>query len=184
MNGHPTLAMLVYVMAATAAIYLSSLAMSLLLAATSPRYHGLNVMILLRSRSSTLAAGMLFALQMILLSVLFARLGAPGFAANVILIGLALGAGIMGLSCMSYVAGRRVLRLAGRENPSRLACIAVGHTVIFLAGLIPVLGWLTVSYAVLTGVGAVMHSLYLYARHRRSGAWLDLAAAAAQSPIR
>ncbi len=93
----------------------------------------------------------------VLLAAVLARIdGAVGnVLALTILVGL-LVVSLAGLGAIATEVGHRVLLLADREAASDLARLAVGTTVLFTVAVIPVFGWLVLTGAVLTGIGAFL----------------------------
>lgn len=138
-------------------VFLSSLAAMTLIAAAAPGLMG-------RERRTARAGmrrcflwGVVFTLNCVLLAAALARVdGALGnVLALTILVGL-LVVSLAGLGAIATEVGQRVLGLADREAASDLARLATGTTVLFAVAVIPVFGWLVLTGAVLTGIGAFL----------------------------
>ncbi len=101
--------------------------------------------------------GVVFTINCVLLAALLALVdGALGnVAALAILVGL-LVVSLAGLGAVATEVGHRVLLLAERPKPNRLASLAVGTLVLFSVAVIPVFGWLVFTGGLLTGIGAFL----------------------------
>jgi len=101
--------------------------------------------------------GVVFTINCVLLAALLALVdGALGnVAALAILVGL-LVVSLAGLGAVATEVGYRVLLLAERPKPNRLASLAVGTLILFSVAVIPVFGWLVFTGGLLTGIGAFL----------------------------
>jgi hypothetical protein len=84
--------------------------------------------------------------------------GLPGLLGLLILLAFS-AVGILGLAGKAQSLGSQLLTLADRR-PNPVANLAVGWPMLFLVGTIPVVGWVIFGYWTLSGVGAVMVSLF------------------------
>ncbi len=139
-------------------VVVSSLAAMVLIAAAAPGF--------LRRERRVARAGMrrcflwgaVFVINCVLVAALLAMDGLIGqVCALVVMVGL-LVISLGGLAAITTEVGGRVLRLANRDEPSILARISTGTIVVFTTAVIPVLGWLVLAGALLTGVGAFLET--------------------------
>lgn len=150
-----------------AAVYVSAMSAMLLQLATAPAAAARVRRQLAARREMDTLWGLSFVLAIVLAVLLLSRLGPTGFIA-----GLAFGAGgmavaLMGFACLSVDLGHKIMRLHGGRESTDLVAFLVGGSVMCWSSLVPVLGWVLLSYFICCGCGAVLrsHAAAIRARH-------------------
>ncbi|MFT5429981.1 MAG: hypothetical protein ACI9OJ_000654 [Myxococcota bacterium] len=140
-------------------VFLSSLAAMLLLTAAAPGF-------IRRERKAARAGmrrcflwGAVFAINCVLLAALLALV--DGAVGNVLALGILVGMLVISLAGLAAIAtevGQRVLGLAERYNASVFLRLVTGTTILFATAVIPVMGWVVFTGALLTGIGAFLET--------------------------
>jgi hypothetical protein len=89
--------------------------------------------------------------------------GAAGLAGLVVVLAFA-GVAVLGLSGKAQTLGARVLATAERR-PNPMTNLAIGWPMLFLVGIIPVVGWVLFAYWTVSGVGGVLVTLFGKSKH-------------------
>ena len=140
-------------------VYVSSLACMVLISAAAPGFLSRVVSEARSGMRRCFLWGIVFTVNLILLAAFCAQLDnvvgpVCAIAAVVVLLIVSMG----GLAAIGCEIGRRVLMLHDRPSASVFSQIVVGVTILFVTAVIPVLGWLVFSGALLTGIGAFLES--------------------------
>ncbi len=138
-------------------VFLSSLAAMVLIAAAAPGLVGRERRAARSGMRRCFVWGVVFALNAVLVAAFLAKV--DGAVGNVLALGVLVGllvVSLAGLGAIATEVGHRVLLLADREDASDLTRLAAGTTTLFLVAVIPVFGWLVLTGAVLTGIGAFL----------------------------
>jgi hypothetical protein len=84
--------------------------------------------------------------------------GIAGIAGIAVIVAFA-GVAVLGISGKAQTLGARVLAIAERR-PNPVANLAIGWPMLFLVGIIPVVGWVLLAYWTVSGVGGVLVTLF------------------------
>ncbi len=140
-------------------VFLSSLSAMLLLTAAAPGF-------IRRERTAARAGmrrcflwGVVFTINCVLLAALLALV--DGAVGNVLALGILVGLLVISLAGLAAIAtevGQRVLTLAERYDASVFLRLLCGTTILFATAVIPVMGWVVFTGALLTGIGAFLET--------------------------
>lgn len=108
-----------------------------------------------------------FAFFLGLVNVLFVTLlvgalsngGGPGGLLALIILTAFTGVAVLGIASRAQMLGARTLALAERQ-PNAVTSLSLGWMQIFLIGILPVVGWVLFLYWSVSGIGAVLVSMF------------------------
>ena len=140
-------------------VYVSSLSCMILISAAAPGFLSRVVSEARIGMRRCFLWGMIFVLNLILIASFCASLdNVVGPVCAIAAVVILLVVSMSGLAAIGCEIGRRVLMLHDRPTASVFSQIVVGITILFVTAVIPVLGWLVFSSALLTGIGAFLES--------------------------
>lgn len=150
------LGLVIRVIALGAVVFLSLMSGMLLFLASAPRFVARIRSVLEGGREANPLWGLayLFGLAIVVLALSWA--GEPGFLATLVIVAGSIAFALMGLCVVSVEIGRKIGRLHGGREPTELVAFLAGGSVVLLATLTPILGWVLLSYFVTNGLGAVL----------------------------
>lgn len=157
-------------------VFLSLMSGMLLLLAAAPAFATRIRSVLDARRDTNPLWGLAFLIGIVGAALGLSSAGEAGFLATLVLAAGCLAFMLMGLCVVSVDIGRKIGRLHGGREPSDLVAFLAGGSAILLATLLPILGWVLLSYFVLGGLGAVLrviasdlNRVRLTARNAREG---------------
>lgn len=107
-------------------------------------------------RETNLVWAVLYALAAAAGAVALSWLGDLGFIAALVVATASAAFALMGLAVVSQEVGAKIGRLHSERSFSRLVAFLVGSLTVLSCSLIPILGWVLLSYFVANGLGAVL----------------------------
>ncbi len=152
----PDLGFVVRVIVLGTVVFLSLMSVMLLLLAAAPRFVARIRTALDAGREANLLWGLVYGIALALAALALSGAGQAGFLATLVLLAGSLAFVLMGLCVVSTEIGRKIGRLHGGREWSDLAAFGAGGSVVLLATLLPILGWVLLFYFVTNGLGAVL----------------------------
>jgi hypothetical protein len=107
----------------------------------------------------SLGLGAVNSVFVLLLLGALAHAGGPGAVMGTLILLAFLMMAVFGLSGRAQNLGARAMVLADRK-PNTVANLAIGWWVIYLVGIIPIVGWVLFAYWATAGIGSVLVSVF------------------------